>query len=188
MKLLIIVILISLISASYFNFNQKGEVSAGETTVIPGHGYSSDTQQVSPLQCYQVKVSNITHTSSIVQFDAGMEFSDLENTFKIQVSSKFKYFLFSASLSTSFMRAIQKTDLTMSVNYYSMIQGDVPLDVGYGEASVLTETGKSVYQNGSNPDFGIICGDQIINEYKVGSMLIMSLNLEFKSLSDKKIF
>lgn len=62
------------------------------------------------------------------------------------------------------------------------------MEIGFGAAAVLTPDGMRAYQDGTNPDFGLICGDQFIDSYKSGATLIMGLKVEFQSSASKQSF
>jgi len=90
--------------------------------VTPGHGYSTDKQQISPIACYNARVLPITHTSSIVHFDQGMGFQDLQKALHVDVSAKASIGMFSSSLHVDYMKSVQDTDYSLSVNYYQYIE------------------------------------------------------------------
>ena len=52
----------------------------------------------------------------------------------------------------------------------------------------MTPSGFAAYQGGKNPDFGVICGDQIITEFKTGAMLATTLDMQFQSRDVKQQF
>ena len=96
--------------------------------------------------------------------------------------------MWGGGFAASYFRSIEDTDFSMSIHYYSMIEGDVGLEIGYGESSALTQDGKNAYQSGKNPNFNLICGDQAVTEFKTGASLTLSMELEFKSSAQKDAF
>jgi len=145
--------------------------------VTPGHGYSTDKQMISPIACFNAKVLPISHTSSIVHFDQGMGFQDLQKALHVDVSAKASIGMFSSSLHVDYMKSVQDTDYSLSVNYYQYIEAEVAMETGFGEAAVLTADGMRAYQGGTNPDFGLICGDKFIDSYKAGATLVLGMKI-----------
>lgn len=96
--------------------------------------------------------------------------------------------MFSTSLGVNYVKSAQDTDYSFSINYYSYIEAEIGMEVGFGSAAVLTADGMRAYQDGKNPDFGLICGDQFIDSYKTGATLIMGLKVEFQSSTSKESF
>ena len=67
----------------------------------------------------------------------------------------------------------------MSLNYYQYAKQEVTLGIlGTGE-DALTEVGKSLYKDGKNGYFGLVCGDEQVTSYSQGAMLLMNLNVDF---------
>ena len=60
----------------------------------------------------------------------------------------------------------------------------------YGHAGALTMDGLRGYESveSPNPRFRLICGDMFISSGKVGTNLVYSMKLQFKSHSDKNSF
>ena len=145
--------------------------------VTPGHGYSTDKQMISPIACYNARVLPITHTSSIVHFDQGMGFQDLQKALHVDVSAKASIGMFSSSLHVDYMKSVQDTDYSLSVNYYQYIEAEIAMETGFGEAAVLTADGMRAYQGGTNSDFGLICGDKFIDSYKSGATLVLGMKI-----------
>ena len=51
---------------------------------------------------------------------------------------------------------------------------------------ILTETGKSVYQNGNNKNFINECGEYMLKRYDIGLVLIYSVKIIFQTDRDKR--
>jgi len=156
---------------------------------LPGFGYSSDTQQVVPQKCYNVvNIIPGTPTNSIMLTSAA-SFENLQEQVGVDVSVGGGFGMFSASATASFLKSMQETDYTMSINYYEMastiMQGEV---YGYGPYGVLNPVGQAVYNNGTNKFFGIDCGDQIITGYNAGAALLMGIKMTFLNSAAKEQF
>ena len=99
---------------------------------------------------------------------------------KIDVSANVNIGLFKGGLDVGYMRSIQDTDFSLSMNYFQKIQAQVEMEIYYG-TDALSTTGSQIYQNGNNPDFGLICGDKLISSYKTSALLMLSLKVQFHS-------
>eukprot|EP00340_Litonotus_pictus_P010577 CAMPEP_0170536166 /NCGR_PEP_ID=MMETSP0209-20121228/101998_1 /TAXON_ID=665100 ORGANISM="Litonotus pictus, Strain P1" /NCGR_SAMPLE_ID=MMETSP0209 /ASSEMBLY_ACC=CAM_ASM_000301 /LENGTH=401 /DNA_ID=CAMNT_0010837503 /DNA_START=407 /DNA_END=1612 /DNA_ORIENTATION=- len=53
---------------------------------------------------------------------------------------------------------------------------------------MLNSSGKSVYKDGANPNFRLVCGDSLIASFDEGAGLIFSLNIKFTSREAKNNF
>lgn len=156
--------------------------------ITPGRGYSSDLQQVSSLVCYNVTPSPITQVRGIVNLNTAMTFQELSNSLQIDISASADIGMFSFDATSSYMRSVVDTDYSFSLNYYQSVEADIPLTLnGYGK-DLLTPIGQSVYQNGTNPYFSLVCGDQLIDSYKTGAILMLAMNLQFSNHVEKEAF
>jgi hypothetical protein len=54
------------------------------------------------------------------------------------------------------MKSVQDTDYSFSINNYSYIEAEIGMETGFGAAAALTADGMRAYQDGTNPDFGLI--------------------------------
>ena len=98
------------------------------------------------------------------------------------------YSKFSASAQANYLRSVEETESSVSLNYYTHVTNKVSVQInGYGE-DALTESGKSFYRGGKNPNFGITCGDYYIDSYKQGAFLTIGLQIKFNSAQSKNEF
>lgn len=156
---------------------------------LPGFGYSSDTQQVVQQKCYNVVNIAAGSPANSITLTSAASFENLQEQIGVDVSVGGGYGMFSASATASFLKSMQETDYTMSINYYEMasviMQGEV---YGYGPYEVLNPVGQAVYNNGTNKFFGIDCGDQIITGYNAGAALLMGIKMTFLNSAEKEQF
>jgi hypothetical protein len=83
------------------------KANLGQNDIItPGHGYSTDKQQISPIACYNVKVLPASHAHSIVKLDSGLSFENLQSSLHMDVSAKTKIGIFSGDLSVDYMKSV----------------------------------------------------------------------------------
>ncbi|KAK9501772.1 hypothetical protein O3M35_012443 [Rhynocoris fuscipes] len=156
--------------------------------IAVGAGYSSDSQQVVPQVCYNATVSSTSKQQGYIQLDTAITFSELENILGISVNLDGMFEMFSADAEASYIRSVQDKDYSLSLNYYEYLSNSVAVQLaGYAEEA-LTVTGKAFYKNGTNPYFGLICGDTYISSYQQGALLIMGVNIKFISSNAKKEF
>jgi hypothetical protein len=113
--------------------------------ISPGKGYSRDRQQMSDLVCFNTKPSPYSKTESIVKFDQGSTFTEVQTTLKVDVTTKVNIWIFSVEVSLEYMKEIKDTDYTLSINYYQMVQSELTMEMGYGPAGALTLDGLKVY-------------------------------------------
>lgn len=157
-------------------------------SISEGGGYSSDSQQVPAQNCYNATAQAGSGSNSVIKLSSSMSFSDLQNQLQIDVSTGGGYGMFSGSAEAKYMRSVEDKDYTLSLNYYEYMYDTVTVQLnGYG-INALNPFGQQSYQNGKNPYFGIICGDNYINSYQQGAILVMSINIEFASHYEKDQF
>ncbi len=153
-----------------------------------GRGYSSDSLQIAPEACFNISSTKISGQQAYAQLGTAMSFSEMQSELKIDVSSKGGVGMFSAGAEATYMRSMEQKDYSLSLNYYTYSSEKVSVNIaGFGQEA-LTSTGQSFYQDGKNPYFGLICGDNYIDSYEQGGMLIMGINVEFASHAEKEQF
>jgi len=77
--------------------------------------------------------------------------------------------------------------LNVTYNWFSKIESDVNFSVIGNGTDALTENGLDIYNN-DYQNFGLKCGDNYVTSYKEGSLLLMSIVIEFKTTHDKNVF
>jgi len=96
--------------------------------------------------------------------------------------------MFSADIETSYVRHVEEKDYSLSLSYYQSVQETVRLSIAGAGMDALNDAGKSIYMNGTNKFFNMACGDQYITSFKRGGLLVMNLNVAFKSHEEKTKF
>ena len=113
----------------------------------------------------------------------------LEKKLGVYVDTAGSYEMFSSiNAAVSFVKSIQENDCSMSLNYYQSVSNDVIMYSKYVGESALTTIGEKLYKNGTNPAFGLECGDEYIQAYKQGLFLAISINFMFTDSDVKKKF
>ncbi len=162
------------------------QIDSGD--ISPGRGYSSDSQQIASQICYNVTAGPVSGQRSYIKLATAMSFLDFQRDLHVDVTAKTKFWIFSANAEANYMRSVQNKDASMSLNYYQYAAGDVSINSsGFGKAA-LNKFGEAAYQNGQNPYFGLVCGDNFIYSYKEGALIALGINIEFKSSSGKEQF
>jgi len=77
--------------------------------------------------------------------------------------------------------------LNVTYNWFSKIESAVDISVIGNGTDALTEHGLDIYHNDYR-NFGLKCGDNYITTYKEGSLLLMSIVIEFRTKHDKNVF
>lgn len=158
------------------------------TQFISGLGFSSDTQQITNAQCYNV-INSTNSPTTTIKLQEAMSFHDLENTFGISVDVGLNFGVFSGGSTTSYLRQMQEKDYSLSLNYYEVASAEIKLEAaGYGTNGFLNDIGKAIYNNGTNKYFGLVCGDQYVTSYQVGAVLALGININLESNYQKKQF
>ena len=170
--------------SSYSNNN----TSHSNDNIVPGSGYSSDTQQLAPQTCYDAEVGSVAGQESLIKLDSATSFHDMLDTLQIQAKIDMGFGNFSMNAEGKYFKSIEDKSYSMSLNYFQYLAHTVSLQLqGYG-INALNNIGKDFYNEGKNPYFGILCGDYYIPSYKQGGLLLTSLNIQFTSHEEKKEF
>ncbi len=167
----------------------KHSPSKNVGAIIPGAGFSHDTQQIPPNVCYDTVVTATTGQQGTINLKTAMSFTDIEKLLHFSVEADGDFGMFSAEADADYLRTIQDLDYSLSLNYSEFLY-DTVMDrlVGPGQHA-LTESGKEIYNDASiNKYFGILCGDDYISAYQQGASLLMGLNIRFSSHFDKEQF
>lgn len=169
---------------SKFNYKEK----ILRDNINPGGGFSSDTQQTAPELCYNATISSLSKPTSTIDLGASQSFYDIQNTIKESITAKGGFGMFSASASASYLRSIEDKYYSLSLSYHAIYHSTTNVQLGgYGQ-NVLTDFGKEIYNDGNNPYFGLVCGDQYTKSFEQGALLLLSINLEFKNNVQKEEF
>lgn len=157
--------------------------------LAPGVGFSADTQQLVDQICYQVNGTIVGAPSSDVQLSTAFSFTDFESQLGISIDASGGFGMFAGGGAFDYLRNIKDTSYSMSLNYYEISSAEIAIQFnGIGAENVLNPSGMSFYNNGTDPLFGIWCGDYIVTSYESGAMLLMGMKLEFASSFEKEQF
>lgn len=69
-----------------------------------------------------------------------------------------------------------------------MVQEDYTVQLAGFGTDALNDQGKSFFEDGKNPYFGLVCGDMYVSDFKAGGMLILNSNIHFTSQDEKNRF
>lgn len=155
------------------------------SNVKVGGGYSSDTQQVAPLACFNATILSKANVQSFLQLDNSVSYQELKNKLGVAVNLGGKFAKFSVEAKVDFFEAVEDKDYSISLNYYQYATNNVDIDFG---TPILNKLGRSVYNQGKNKYFSILCGDHFITSYQQGAMLMLALNIYFKNHNFKQQF
>jgi hypothetical protein len=156
-------------------------------TIKAGYGYILKTNRISSLPCYDVKLS-YSNLEGAIKFDSSMSSRELENMFQFDTSANLKIGFFSADAEAKYLKDIEESDTSFSLNYGQYTVGDANIELTGGGTAALNEYGKNTYKNGKNPKFINVCGDHIFTNFKQGAVLILSVLIQFADNSQKRTF
>lgn len=159
-----------------------------DSVIVLGQGYINDKQQASTWDCFRGNITSAGGGSSIINFDNAVSFSEIQETFQIDITAKVGIGPFSASEKATYLRAIQEDHYSQSFYYYAKVT--LPTQVwhpgGYG-IEMLNDVGKGIYQSGAIA-FRLNCGDAVINQVQEGASLYAAMKISFSSYTDKQTF
>lgn len=155
--------------------------------IMPGAGYSHDSEQVPSNICFNTKINAVTSQQGSIKLSSAISFDELQKQLHANVSANFGIGRFSAKAEADYLRTIQDLDYSLSLNYYEILFNEVSLQLNGTGENILTPHGIDIYKN-ANRYFNILCGDDFISSFQQGAMLLMGINIRFTSHLDKKQF
>jgi len=142
-------------------------------------GYSDASQQIKSMDCFQKFEYDIV-SQKTNRFINKVPFSQIENTFKPSVPSSEGIKMFNFSLSQSFLSSLKKDESkgdTVELNFYFEHVKKIDMLIeGEGE-ELLSEMGETLYANGTNEYFSLLCGNRLIDTAEIGAILALHLSL-----------
>lgn len=149
-----------------------------------GRGYSGDSQQTAINACYNTTIYSISGEESTVKLSEAMTFEEFTESLNIDFSGSGNIYGFEFGGEFDYFQFIKDEYLSISLNYYQVAYSKASLQVHGAGTDMLSPDGKALYNNGSNPYFNIVCGDNVISSYNQGALLAMSIKIVFKSHYD----
>ncbi len=157
--------------------------------IIPGSGYSHDTQQIPPNVCYDTVITATTGQQGTINLNTAMSFSDFQKQMHFNVEVDGGFGMFSAEADADYLRSIQDLDYSLSLNYSEFLYDTVMDRLVGPDQQALTDSGKAFYNDPKYyNNFGVLCGDDFISAYQQGASLLMGINIRFNSHFDKEQF
>ena len=169
-----------------YGANLTSPVQSGN--VVPGSGYSNDSEQIAPQICYNGYVSSVTSEHGRLELDTALSFSELEHQLNVNVEATVGIGEFSASAEASYLHSIEDKNYSLSLNYLEYSDAKVAIGIKGQGIGALNSQGKLAYNDGKNIYFGLACGDNYLDSYKKGALLTIGLNINFASSEEKKQF
>ena len=144
---------------------------------LVGAGYSKDSQNIVPEVCFTTKGIDQPDVQTKNFLSSPTTFSGLQHELGIYVDDPQGFSMWSDANDTRYMQSIWDQPDSISFNYFSYVNNTVIMDItGYGEQA-LNKLG----QECSHEDFGTTCGDDYVNSFQQGALLLMSVKLSFYS-------
>jgi len=160
--------------------------------LIKGRGYSSIIKDLLPSACYDGKVS-YSNANTKYEVLSDMSYDQLKNKFESMFGFGIGVSLLGLNFKNEFLNQVKSTHTRTVVNFMINYKTEASIEFDVGE-KVLSEYGRSVYQNGKNRLFEVICGDQIVSKADLEAVLVISFifthdnTTEIKELSNKFSF
>ncbi|KAL0225008.1 hypothetical protein RCL1_002920 [Eukaryota sp. TZLM3-RCL] len=156
--------------------------------IVPGTGFSEDMQQVTTQSCFKVLRTTSSSAQGKVSLNTAVSFRELESQLKVDVSVSGNYGMFSGSAEAHYLRSVNENQYSLSLNYYHVSSERVSVELAGTGLNALTPEGQAFYKNGTNPYFGLTCGDRYVSAFDRGSLLVLSLNIKFANREEKESF
>lgn len=137
-------------------------------------------------RCFNAIAAPDNNSTNTTQIDNGLPYQDILTAFNLS-SPKTGWGSFSQRPESNYLRAIEDSDLMLSLNYYSHIEDTVRVAMPEHGMDALTPEARDIYEKDSE-NFGLLCGDNYISSYKEGALYAYSVQLDFESDYDKEIF
>lgn len=169
------------------SFFSSAEPEVSEDVLRAGGGYSSDTKQVTQAKCFKVKLE-VSGREESFQLSQAISSSDLEYKLGLHLSVGGLCALFSGDSKADYLKEVQEQEHTLSLNYFVSYSSRVTVDFSGWGIEALNDFGQRAYENGTNPKFGLTCGDYYIASYKQGAFLTMGLKVAFENYEEKVKF
>ena len=153
--------------------------------VSPGSGYVSSKVSISELQCYQPSLSQVSLSKSscnLIFFP--IEIDHLLSNLNIYPISHSISYICQSSILMQYINKITDS-FSVTLSFMSMLHNYIE-NIWKNNTDILTETGKSVYQNGNNKNFINECGEYMLKRYDIGLVLIYSVKIIFQTDRDKR--
>ena len=152
-----------------------------------GVGFSNDSQQISNQECYQSYSYEIINSK--LSFKSGLiKLGTVFDLFKSQ-NPKFGIDIFGYGIDKAFFKSIRDNEAkenSQSFSFYILSTKQFEISYNGTGEEILTDYGKSIYQNGKGKYFGQVCGENLITFAEMGAALVINFNIAFEKISDSK--
>lgn len=182
----IIILIFSFINFSYqINLETFNFPLTSLDNISPRNGFVSSKASISVLQCYQPSFSQVSLSESscnIISFP--LELENILSNLNLYPIDRSVSYVFQSSILMHYINIINDS-FSVTLSFMSMLNKYIE-NVWKNNTDILTETGKSIYQNGNNNNFINECGDYILQKYDIGLVLIYSVKIIFQTDTDKR--
>lgn len=181
---------LSLISCQYFLGDySSNRVLSSDTPMQQftlGKGFSSDSDSLAPLICFNTSLETTEGQKGEIDFSKSQSFEEISKSLGLDYGMRAGYGQFSGELAANYSKNI--ADTMNSFSYSFVAKYTEVHSLNYSRyPNILNDNGQKILES-SPLDFCQICGDYVIKSYEKGSILIMSLILQFESHYEKEEF
>lgn len=153
-----------------------------------GAGYFSGGSYPLHNRCIIDMPIKATNFQSSLAMAYSTDIDQLSKNLNVHVTTETGWGKFSSNAAADYIKSIQDDDYSINFNYQNIITVDTSLATNdyYGE-SVLNKGGALAYSSGAD-NFIARCGDQYIQNLKMGAVLNITLRIRFENQLEKKNF
>ena len=153
-----------------------------------GSGYFSNGLYPLHNQCLKEMPIKASNFQSRIALTYSTDLEQLSKNLNININAETGWGKFSSNAAADYVKSIQDDDYSLNFNYQNVITMDTHLDTTdyYGE-SALNQGGAVAYSMGED-NFIARCGDEYIQNLKMGAVLNVTLRIRFESQLQKKNF
>lgn len=167
-------------------------IFSSNSFLIQGRGFSSSIKELVPSACFNGKL-RYSNENANYEVVSDMSYEQLKDKFQSFFNFGIGVSLLGINFKNEFLNQVKTTHTKTVVNFMFSYKTQVTVEYDVGE-KVLNEYGKSIYDNGKNRIFEVICGDQVVTNADLEAVLIISFvfthdnTTEIKELSNKFSF
>ncbi len=111
--------------------------------LIPGIGYSTDTQSIGKAVCFLTdKIIKIWQTS-ILKFEEALNIKSLLQFFNLELDINAGWGIFSTNDMFKYFKSLEENSYSLSINYFQKVSDTNIMTYSYDPDNILTTIGKT---------------------------------------------
>jgi len=163
----------------------SGEINppATESQALIGTGYASDKQSFQG-NCLGGETVESGINQSNISFSQAISEAQLASELGFEAAGRARFGVISASAAAKFQSAAQSDEFSISANY----SGDYQFKNIILKEPKLTEIGARMRGPSNDERWISACGDEYVDQIRLGAKIFFSIRIDFASKADKKAF